>query len=164
MLMKKETKNTVLTFAAAVIIPLAVGGLSAFLTRDNMNIYEEVNTPPLSPPSFLFPVVWTVLYFLMGISSAFIWRQRQSRKEKVDNALLIYAASLVFNFIWSLIFFNFRLFFFAFVWLIILLALIILTVISYRKILPIASYLQIPYVLWVAFAGYLNFGIWLLNS
>ncbi len=161
--MKKETKNNILIFAVAVIIPLAVGGFSAFLTKDNMNIYEEIKTPPLSPPSFLFPVVWTVLYALMGVSSALIWQKRSLNKDKADTALLIYAASLVFNFIWSLIFFNFRMYLFAFIWLVVLLILIILTIIKYRRLSPLAAYLQIPYALWVAFAGYLNFGIYLLN-
>lgn len=161
--MKKETKKTVLTLLIAVAIPLAAGGLSAFLTKDNMNIYKELNSPPLSPPSFLFPVVWTALYVLMGISSGIIWLKRKDSKNTAENSLLFYAASLVFNFIWSLIFFNFRLYLFAFIWLIILLVLIILTVIGYKKLSPLAAYLQIPYILWVSFAGYLNFGIWLLN-
>lgn len=162
--MKKETKSTVLTFIIAIIIPLAIGGISAFLTKDNMNIYGEINTPPLSPPAFLFPVMWTILYTLMGISSAFIWLQRENNKVQADNALLIYTASLVFNFIWSLIFFNFRMYLFAFIWLAVLLMLIILTIVRYRKISPLAAYLQIPYALWVAFAGYLNFGIYILNG
>lgn len=162
--MKKKTKSIVLTFIIAIAVPLATGGLSALLTKDNMNIYGEISTPPLSPPSFLFPVVWTLLYILMGVSSAFIWLQRKDEKEKADNALLIYAATLVFNFIWSLIFFNFRLYLFSFIWLVCLLVLIILTVVSYRRLSPVAAYLQIPYALWVAFAGYLNFGIWLLNG
>ncbi len=162
--MKKKTKSIALTFIIAIAVPLATGGLSALLTKDNMNIYGEISTPPLSPPSFLFPVVWTLLYILMGVSSAFIWLQRKDEKEKADNALLIYAASLVFNFIWSLIFFNFRLYLFSFIWLVCLLVLIILTIVSYRRLCPVAAYLQIPYALWVAFAGYLNFGIWLLNG
>lgn len=161
--MKKETKRSILTFIIAIIIPLFIGGLSAFLTRDNMNIYDEINTPPLSPPGILFPVVWTVLYILMGVSSGLIWLKRGENKEKAENALLIYAVSLVFNFIWSIIFFNFRLFLLSFIWLVVLLILIILTVVKYKKILPLAAFLQIPYVLWVTFAGYLNFGIYLLN-
>lgn len=161
--MKKETKRSILTFIIAIIIPLFIGGLSAFLTRDNMNIYDEINTPPLSPPGILFPVVWTVLYILMGVSSGLIWLKRGENREKAENALLIYAVSLVFNFIWSIIFFNFRLFLLSFIWLVVLLILIILTTIKYKKILPIAAFLQIPYVLWVTFAGYLNFGIYLLN-
>lgn len=161
--MKKETKRTVLTFVIAIVIPLAIGGFSAFLTRDNMNIYEEINTPPLSPPSFLFPVVWTILYVLMGISSAFVWRNRTEDKDTADKGLLFYAGSLFFNFVWSLIFFNFRAYLFAFVWLLVMLTLIILTVINYKKVVPLAAYLQVPYILWTAFAGYLTFGVWLLN-
>lgn len=161
--MKKETKKKILTFVIAIIIPLAVGGFSAFLTKDNMDIYETVNTPPLSPPAFLFPVVWTILYILMGVSSGIIWLKRAENKEKAENALLVYFASLVFNFIWSILFFNFRMYLFSFIWLIALLVLIILTIVKYRKLSPAAAYLQIPYLLWVAFAGYLNFGIYLLN-
>ena len=161
--MRKETKRTVLTFVISIALPLAIGGFSAFLTRDNMNIYEEINTPPLSPPSFLFPVVWTVLYVLMGISSAFIWLNRSENKDTADKGLLIYAVSLFFNFVWSLIFFNFRAYLFAFIWLAVMLILIILTAINYKRLVPLAAYLQIPYILWTAFAGYLNFGVWLLN-
>lgn len=160
--MKKETKRKILTFVIAIIIPLAIGGFSAYLTKDNMNIYEEINTPPLSPPSFLFPIVWTILYVLMGVSSAFIWLNR-TEKNTADKGLLYYAGSLFFNFVWSLIFFNFRAYLFAFVWLLVMLTLIILTVINYKKVVPLAAYLQIPYILWTVFAGYLNFGIYLLN-
>ena len=162
--MKKEAKSKILTFIIAIALPLAIGGFSAFLTKDNMNIYEEVNTPPLSPPSFLFPVVWTILYVFMGISSAFIWFQRKDSKERADMGLLIYAVSLFFNFVWSLIFFNFRAYLLSFVWLVTLLVLILMTISSYKKVFPLAAYLQLPYAVWVAFAGYLNFGVWLLNK
>ena len=161
--MNKETKSKITAFIIAVTIPLATGGFSAFLTRNNMDIYEEIITPPLSPPSFLFPVVWTVLYFLMGVSAAFIWKKRKENKEETETALLIYAASLVFNFIWSLIFFNSRMYLFSFIWLIALLILIITTIIKYKKLSSAAAYIQIPYALWVTFAGYLNFGIFILN-
>lgn len=161
--MKKQTKSNIIIFAVAIIIPLATGGLSALLTRENMDIYNEINTPPLSPPSFLFPVVWTVLYILMGLSSAIIYLKKNENRGLSENGLLYYLASLVFNFIWSIIFFNFRLYLFAFIWLLFLLALIILTIISYRRLSPVAAYLQLPYALWVFFAGYLNFAIMLLN-
>lgn len=161
--MNKETKSKITAFIIAVAIPLATGGFSAFLTRNNMDIYEEIITPPLSPPSFLFPVVWTVLYFLMGVSSALIWEKRKENKEETETALLIYAASLVFNFIWSLIFFNSGMYLFSFIWLIALLILIITTIIKYKKLSSAAAYIQIPYALWVTFAGYLNFGIFILN-
>lgn len=158
--MKKQTRN----FIVSVAISLGVGILSALLTRGNMNIYEEVSTPPLSPPSFLFPVVWTVLYVLMGISAAMVYNTRTSPLARRKEALTLYYVSLFFNFFWSIIFFNIRAFLFAFVWLLVLLTLIILTIVKYYKINKTAAYLQIPYAVWVIFAGYLNFGIWLLNK
>lgn len=158
--MKKQTRN----FIVSVAISLGVGILSALLTRGNMNIYEEVSTPPLSPPSFLFPVVWTVLYVLMGISAAMVYNTRTSPLARRKEALTLYYVSLFFNFFWSIIFFNIRAFLLAFVWLLVLLALIILTIVKYYKINKTAAYLQIPYAVWVTFAGYLNFGIWLLNK
>ena len=158
--MKKQTRN----FIVSVAISLGVGILSALLTRGNMNIYEEVSTPPLSPPSFLFPVVWTVLYVLMGISAAMVYNTRTSPLARRKEALMLYYVSLFFNFFWSIIFFNIRAFLFAFVWLLVLLTLIILTIVKYYKINKTAAYLQIPYAVWVTFAGYLNFGIWLLNK
>ena len=158
--MKKQTRN----FIISVAISLGVGILSALLTRGNMNIYEEVSTPPLSPPSFLFPVVWTVLYVLMGISAAMVYNTRTSPLARRKEALTLYYVSLFFNFFWSIIFFNIRAFLFAFVWLLVLLTLIILTIVKYYKINKTAAYLQIPYAVWVTFAGYLNFGIWLLNK
>lgn len=150
-------------YIISILIALAVGGASALLTMGNMNIYSEIRTPPLSPPSILFPIVWTVLYILMGISAAMIYTDKISTKKEKAEALLPYSSSLIVNFAWSIIFFNFRAFFVAFIWLLLLLYLIIKTVIEYKKINPLAAYLQIPYAIWVSFAGYLNLGIWLLN-
>lgn len=161
--MLKKIKPYVLPYAVGISIPLLVGLLSAFLTRGNMNIYGEVNTPPLSPPAWLFPVAWSVLYVLMGISSAMVYLSRGESGAEAKRGLYYYALSLVFNFGWSIIFFNVESFLFAFIWLLFLLYFIIRYVICYAKVKPIAAYLQIPYVLWVAFAGYLNFGIYLLN-
>ena len=157
--MKKQTR----IYIISVAISLGVGIVSALLTRGNMIIYEEVSTPPLSPPSFLFPVVWTVLFVLMGISAAMVLTTGTSPLVKRKNALSVYGMSLFFNFFWSIIFFNFRAFLIAFVWLLVLLALIILTIVKYFKINRTAAYLQIPYALWVTFAGYLNLGIFILN-
>ena len=150
-------------YIISILIALAVGGTSALLTVGNMNIYSEIRTPPLSPPSILFPIVWTVLYILMGISAAMIYTDKISTKKEKAEALLPYSSSLIVNFAWSIIFFNFRAFFVAFIWLLLLLYLIIKTVIEYKKINSLAAYLQIPYAIWVGFAGYLNLGIWLLN-
>ena len=157
--MKKKLQS----FIISIVIPLSVGIISALLTQGNMNIYEEVVTPPLSPPSFLFPIVWTVLYILMGISAALIYTDNNALKRIKDRALYTYAASLFVNFFWSIIFFNMRAFLFAFIWLLLLLFLIISTITQYKKINQKATYLQIPYAVWVAFAGYLNFGIWFLS-
>jgi len=162
--MSETVKARVKIYAIAISIPLAVGIVSALLTMNNMDIYSRLETPPLSPPSWLFPVVWTVLYVLMGVSSGLVWENKAVNPTKADEGLLFYAMSLVFNFLWSIIFFNLRQFLIAFVWLIVLLYLIIRTILSYRKVSPTAAYLQIPYALWVTFAGYLNFGIWMLNK
>ena len=150
-------------YLVSILISVGVGALSAFLTRGNMDIYEEIKMPPLSPPSILFPIVWGILYILMGISAAMIFTKRRDDFKKSTSALATYASSLIVNFAWSIIFFNFRAFFFAFVWLLLLLYLIIKTILQYREIDKVAAYLQIPYALWVIFAGYLTFGIWILN-
>ena len=149
--------------AISIIIPVAVGTLAALLTRDSMDIYSELKTPPLSPPAILFPIVWTALYVLMGISSGTVYINRDNNPKAAERGLKEYATSLVFNFVWSIIFFNVRSILAALVTLLILLYLIIRTILSYRKVLPLAAYLQIPYALWVAFAGCLNAGIYFLN-
>ena len=147
----------------AIAIPLGVGALSALLTRNSMDIYGELNTPPLSPPSILFPIVWTALYILMGVSSLLVYNRRETDPSAARQGLTYYAASLVVNFAWSIIFFTAGALIFAFVWLLFLLYLIIRTLLCYRKVSPLAAYLQIPYFLWVAFAGYLNAAVAILN-
>lgn len=161
--MWNKIKPYILPYSVAIAIPVAVGLLSAFITKDNMDIYKDINTPPLAPPGWLFPIVWTVLYVIMGISSAMIYLRRSDAPDTVKRSLTYYVMSLIANFGWSIIFFNMQVFGFAFIWLLMLLYLIIRTIISYHKVSPIAAYLQIPYAIWVAFAGYLNFGIYLLN-
>ena len=146
----------------AVAIPLLVGALSALLTSDSMQSFEQIAKPPLSPPGWLFPVVWTILYVLMGIASYLIYTAKYSAG-MAGNALLFYMLQLILNFFWSIIFFNWEAYLFAFIWLIVLLALIIVTTVKFYRISRPAAYLMIPYILWVAFAGYLNLGIYLLN-
>lgn len=127
-------KQKIKPYIISVAISLSVGIISALLTRENMNIYEDVATPPLSPPSILFPIVRTILYTLMGISAAMIFTTRTSPLQRKKEALYVYGLSLFFNFFWSIIFFNIRAFLFAFIWLLILLILIILTIVKYAKI------------------------------
>lgn len=152
----KKAKTYIVSVAAA----LAVGGLSAWFAKGNMGVYEDIAKPVLAPPSFLFPVVWSVLYILMGISSAKIYLSPRHGKSA---ALKTYAASLAVNFLWSIIFFNMRAYTFAFVWLLLLFVLVLYTIKQYKHVNAAAAYLQLPYLLWVAFAGYLNLMIAILN-
>lgn len=144
----------------SILIPLGVGAAAAFFTRNSMDVYEGLVQPPLSPPGWLFPVVWTILYTLMGISSYLIYRSDSPNK---NTALTIYALQLAVNFFWTIIFFNLEMYLLAFLWLLLLLVLIVLMMVSFNRINKTAAYLQIPYLIWVLFAGYLNLGIYLLN-
>jgi tryptophan-rich sensory protein len=158
-----KIKPYILPYSIAIAIPLTVGIVAAAITRNNMDVYDMLKTPPLSPPSILLPIVWTVLYVLMGISSAMIYIDREKNPDAAKKGLIWYGVSLVLNFSWSIIFFNLQAAFFALLVLLVLLYTIIRTILEYRKVNPRAAYLQIPYAIWVAFAGYLNAGIWLLN-
>ena len=156
--MKAKTKSLVFN----LVIPLAVGGLSALLTRNNMIMFDYVRKPPLSPPDWLFPVVWTVLYILMGLAAYFVHTSNKPKKE-ISSALLFYGIQLFFNFFWSIFFFNLEKYLFSFIWLLAMLILIIVTTFKFFDIDRKAGYLMIPYILWVTFAAYLNFGIYMLN-
>ena len=150
-------------YVISVAIALGVGALSALFTRGNMDIYDRIQTPPLAPSGILFPIVWSILYTLMGISSAIIYIKGRDENIPVYEALRIYAIQLAVNFFWSIIFFNLEAFLFAFLWLLLLWVLIIIMIVKFYKINKTAAYLQIPYLLWVTFAAYLNFAIFLLN-
>jgi len=145
-----------------IAIPLLIGSLSAFLTRDSMTTFSRVIKPPLSPPGILFPIVWTVLYTLMGIASYLIVSS-DAAKEDVQNAIFVYALQLGINFFWSIFFFNLQWYLFSFFWLLLLWTFILYTIVVFYRISKPAAYLLIPYLLWVTFAGYLNLGIAILN-
>lgn len=147
-------------YVISIAIALTVGGLSALLTTDNMMIYQDTIRPTLAPPAFLFPIVWTILFILMGISSAIIYK---SNEKSSSEALTIYAIQLVVNFFWSIIFFNLRNYLFALIWILLLWFLIIFMIYKFYGINKTAALLQIPYLLWVTFATYLTFMIYLLN-
>ena len=155
-------KTNVKKLALCLIVPLAVGGLSAFLTREAMEQFQKLNKPPLTPPGWVFPAVWTVLYLMMGLASYLVWQSRGPRRA-VRNALTVYGVQLGFNFMWTILFFNMGWYLFAFVWLIALWVLILATAVRFYRLSGTAGYLMVPYLIWVTFAGYLNFGIFLMN-
>lgn len=150
-------------YVIGILIALGVGGLSALFTKDNMNIFDSMNKPALTPPMWLFPVVWGILFTLMGISSVLVWKNGKDNLLERDASLRTYGAQLAVNFFWSIIFFNMQEFLFAFIWLILLWLLITRMILQFYKIDNRAAYLQIPYLLWVTFAGYLTLMIYLLN-
>lgn len=156
--MKIDKKRLIICLA----IPLVVGGAVGLLTMNSMEAFEALNQPPLSPPGWLFPVVWTVLYVLMGIASYLVSVSDAPHEEKA-RALWTYGIQLAFNFLWPIAFFNLKWYLFAFLWLVILWILILITALRFGRIRKPAGYLLVPYLLWVAFAGYLNLGIYLLN-
>lgn len=150
------------TYGLWILLTEAVGALSGWLSREGMQVYNEVAAQPaLSPPGWVFAVVWTVLYGLMGIGAARIYLAPVSKDRSV--ALNIFVAQLVVNFFWSLLFFNAQAFGFALIWLLLLWALVAGMILAFRKVDPLAAWLQLPYLLWVTFAAYLNCAVWLLN-
>ena len=149
-------------YAAWILLAEAVGGLSGWMTRDGAKAYSEsIIQPPLSPPALVFPIVWGILFALMGIGAARIYLAPPSRER--TNSLRIFLLQLAFNFFWSILFFNLQAFGAALVWLLILWGLILWMIVSFRKVDLLAAWMQIPYLLWVTFAAYLNYGVWMLN-
>ena len=143
-------------------IPLAVGAIAGLLTMGSMGDYQTMAKPPLSPPGWLFPVVWTALYALMGYAS-YLVATSAAPKEQIRKALVLYGLQLAANFLWPILFFSLEAYFLAFIWLVALWVLILLTMRAFYRIETRAGDLLLPYLLWVTFAAYLNFGVWLLN-
>lgn len=154
--MKLKNKNALII---SILIPIAVGMLSA-LFSGNTTAYSTLNKPALSPPSIIFPIVWTILYILMGISSYLIYTSDDPDRYK---ALKTYGLQLFFNFFWSIIFFGFSQYFLALIWLIGMIAIIIAMIVQFSKISRPAALLLIPYLLWCMFAAYLNLMIVMMN-
>lgn len=155
-------KINIKQLAVCIVIPLLVGAISGIITQGEMEAFGKLNQPALSPPGWLFPIVWTILYILMGIASYLVISSDATEDDK-EKAILLYGVQLFFNFCWSIVFFNFKAYLFAFIWLIILWVLIIVTIKKFYDISHTAAYFMIPYLLWVTFAAYLNLGIYILN-
>lgn len=140
----------------SIAISLGAGAIAGALTFDSMEQYRNLYHPPLSPPGWLFPIVWSVLFILMGISSYLVYISDDREKRA---ALKIYIIQLIVNVGWSIIFFNWQAYVLAFVWLLLLWYLIYLTMRQFYQINPVSGLLLLPYLLWVTFAGYLNLAI-----
>lgn len=157
----KLDKSKLKAYGIFLVITGAVGGVAALLTNMGMESYRAAEKPPLTPPEIVFPIVWSILYILMAIGAARVWLTDNTRQR--NRSMLLYGLQLAFNFLWSVLFFNLQAYGLAFLWLVVLLVLIVLMTVQFYKSDSLAALLQIPYILWVSFAGYLNFMVWLLN-
>ena len=156
-------QNTWKVYTFWIVFAEAAGALAGLLTRDGTRAYAtHILKPPLSPPALVFPIAWAILYALMGIGAARVYLTPASGVRA--RGLQLFLIQLAFNFLWSVIFFNFQAFGFAFVWLVILWVLILMMTLTFSKADRLSALLQIPYLIWVLFAGYLNFGVWRLNG
>jgi len=146
-----------------ILIAEAVGGLSGFLSRTGIKEFNTtVQQPAFTPPMILFPIVWAILYALMGISTARVAAEPSSPAR--SRGLNLYVIQLVMNFFWSLIFFNAQRYGFALLWLIILWVAVLAMILNFRRVDRLAAWLQVPYLLWLTFAAVLNWAVWQLNG
>lgn len=158
---EKAKKGRILPYILFCLLPLAGGALSGLISRSGMDRYEQLAQPPLSPPRILFPIVWSILYILMGIGAARVYLAPERGWKP---ALTLFAAQLLVNLLWTPLFFALELRFAAFIWLLVLLVLAVYMTGEFKRIAPWTGYMQIPYLLWLSFAAYLNFATWQLNG
>ncbi len=148
------------SFLLCILIPVAVGLLAGLLTMSDFGIYKTLQLPPGAPPSWAFPVVWTLLYILMGIASYGVFSAKEGN---ITGAFWVYALQLALNFFWPILFFKTQLYLLSFFWLLLLIAAILLTTKLFYRINKLSAYLMIPYLLWCLYASYLNLGVIILN-
>ena len=142
-------------------LALLVGGLSSMITQGQMEAFSALRQPPLSPPGWVFPVAWTILYLLMGVGMAIVWRKSDGERRR--RAVTLWGVQLAANFLWPLLFFLWQLRLLSLVWLAVLLILVANMTSEFEKTSVNAARMQIPYLLWLLFAAYLNLGVWILN-
>ena len=135
-----------------ILIPVIMGGIIGLIINPFMN-YQDLNKPPLSPPGIIFPIVWTILYIIMGYS---FYKQNEQNKT-------IYYTQLVVNGLWSIFFFVFKWYLLSFIWIILLIILVIIMIKEFYKVNKLSGLINIPYLIWLIFAAYLSFGVYLLN-
>lgn len=152
--MKKLIKNIFYIF-----LPLILGGLVSLLITKNID-YNELIKPPLAPPSIVFPIAWTIIYFFMGLS---YFALNTRYKEDISYESIIYYLQLFINILWSIIFFLLKWRFFACIWIILLDIVVAYMIYLFFRKDKISAYLNIPYFIWILFATYLTIGIFFLN-
>ena len=146
-------------YLKSILVPIIVGGISGLIISKSID-YNSLIKPPLSPPSIVFPIVWTILYILMGVSYGIL----KDKKLLDEKSKIIYYLQLFVNALWPILFFTLKYRLFAFIWIILLDILVIIMIIDFYKKNKLSGILQIPYLIWVLFASYLNLFIYLLNK
>lgn len=155
-----DKKEKIKIYVISILIAFAAGTISA-ICAGGMKSAKSLTKPPLMPPGWLFPIVWTALYILMGVSAAAVYLKKN---EEAKRALTVYGVQLIVNIIWTPLYFMLKLRLAAFIWILLLIAVIIIMIVRFRSVDKTAAYLQIPYLVWTAFAAYLNLGTYLLNG
>ena len=151
------------SYVIGIVLVEAVGFLSSVLSRSGLEVFwETAIQPSLTPPQWVFPVVWGILYALMGISAVRVWQAPPSKER--SRGLNLFVAQLVLNFFWSLIFFNAQAYGLAFAWVIVLWILVLAMILQFRKVDMAAAWLQVSYLIWLTLAAYLAYGVWVLNA
>lgn len=155
-------KSLIIKLIASIILPLGLGTIAGIFTAQSVpEWYETLNRPAFNPPNWIFGPVWTALYILMGVSLFLIWKQKVSKERNI--AILVFMIQLLFNFGWSFIFFYFNMIGLAFIEIILLWISIVIMLVLFYKIKPLASYINMPYLIWVTFATVLNGSYYFLN-
>lgn len=154
-------KTNLKVYAFFILLSEAVGVISGLISASGMAAYETAAKSAFTPPAILFPIVWTILYALMGIGAARVWLSPASQER--TRGIAVFFIQLAVNFFWSIIFFNLQAYGFAFLWIVALWILIALMILLFKESDPVAAWLQIPYLAWVTFAAYLTYAAWMLN-
>lgn len=155
-------KNNVKIYALFILLTELTGIISGLIARSGIADFASTEKSPLTPPPIVFPIVWSILYLLMGIGIARVYLSQKTEKKK--GSYLIFALQLIVNFFWSIFFFNRQAYGFTFFWTLLLLVLVAAMIFYFEKADKAAAYIQIPYLLWVTFAAYLAFSVWQLNK
>lgn len=159
---EQATKLMPSIMITAILIPMVTGITSAIISSEGMKAYATLSKPPLSPPAWAFSVAWTILYCMMGIASYYVFISDKKNEVK-KTAIGLYAGQLILNFFWSIIFFVWKQYLAAFICLVVLLLLVVLCAYHFFRIKKSAGLMLVPYILWLCFAGYLNFASYLMN-